>query len=571
MPAAATPSKPASAQAVRCLGKFQLLKLLCKTGATMQWLVADRTTHREFVLVVPRQQPQDAEHMAHWLNAARLAAQLEHPGLLAPAEWGEQEGWPFLAYDRAAGSLLLERLDSHGMPVAQLVPGVVRLLEGLASAHDAGLPHGDLHLGMVLVPDNGAPLRLIGLGAVLGGLDQGVGTALHRQACERDVLCAGLLLHHALVGRPALAEPDLMSAAQRMAPHGQEVVRLPFSDVQALAEPLRAIVNRATERQERQRYRSARTLVQALVGWLQAAEDKAGPLALLKDRLPLFGLLPAMPGGTQRMRRIQALEKQRLDQIATVVLEDLGMSLELLRAVNAANRRVGAAVDNGPILTVRRAIEMLGMDGLRRAGRALKAWPGALNAARAADLAQQMALARRAGQVAQWVRPAGYDGELVFLLAVLQRLGRLLVQYHFPDDAAQVRRLMQPLPSDRSGQADEPGMSERAASYAVLGVDLEDLGLALARYWGLDDEAIGMMRRVSADATVHLADSDAERLRQAASCGNEAVDAQQLPPARRAAALHQVAQRYGRALQLSFDELQRYAAGTAPEQEATTV
>lgn len=565
MPAAALNTKPSSANAVRCLGKFQLLKLLCKTSATMQWLVADRLSGRELVLVVPRAQPRDADQMATWLNTARLAAQLDHPGLLQPAEWGEQEGWPFLAYDRGAGSLLLECLDSHGMTVGQLLPGVLRLVEGLAAAHDAGLPHGDLHLGMVVVPEAGAPFRLIGLGAVLTPAERSLTGAGRQQACERDVLCAGLLLHHALVGRPALDEPDLMLAAQRMAPHGQEVVRLPFADVQALAEPLRAIVNRATERQERQRYRSARTLLKALLGWLQAAEDKGGPLALLKDRLPVAGMLPAMPGGAQRMRRIQALEKQRLDQIANVVLEDLGLSLELLRAVNAANRRVGAAADNGPILTVRRAIEMLGMDGLRRAGRVLKAWPGALNEARAADLDQQMALARRAGQIAQLVRPPGYDGELVFLLAVLQRLGRLLVQYHFPDEATQVRRLMLPVPSGRSGQADEAGMGERCAAYAVLGVDLEDLGLAAARQWGLDEPAVAMMRRISVDAPVHPANTDAERLRQAASCGNEVVDAQQLPAAKRAQAMQQVSHRYGRALGLSLDDLLRYANNSAPE------
>jgi hypothetical protein len=67
---------------------------------------------------------------------------------------------------------------------------------------------------------------------------------------------------------------------------GREIVRLPFLTPRPVPEPLRVIVNRTTDRQERQRYRSARTLSRALEGWLQvrgieepgrAAGDVAGP------------------------------------------------------------------------------------------------------------------------------------------------------------------------------------------------------------------------------------------------------------------------------------------------------
>jgi non-specific serine/threonine protein kinase len=80
--------------------------------------------------------------------------------------------------------------------------------------------------------------------------------------------------------------------------------------------------------------------------------------------------------------------------------------------------------------------------------------------------------------------PAGYDGEVVYLIALLQNLGRLLVHYHFPDEAGQILRLMQPtvvtLPRKTAAAPaetkEEPGMSAEAASYAVLGADLEALG-----------------------------------------------------------------------------------------------
>ena len=59
---------------------------------------------------------------------------------------------------------------------------------------------------------------------------------------------------------------------------------------------------------------------------------------------------------------------------------------------------------------------------------------------------------QRAGRVALALRPAGYDAEVVYLMTLLQSLGRLVVHYHFPDEAAQIRRLMQPAPSAREGE-----------------------------------------------------------------------------------------------------------------------
>ena len=565
-----TPTVPPSAaagQAVRRLGRYQLLRLLAKTARSMVWLVSDGRSGQELMLVIPRQKPEPEQALQRWLESALRAGRLQHPGLAVPEAVDVEEGWPFMAYARAQGVLLTERMGRQGVLAAELVGGMGPAIEALASAHEASHSHGDLHAGMVLVPDAGG-YRLIGLGVVQPPPEAGQGGLAQRQRAERDVLALGLLLHHGLVGQPPLGEADLMTVAERLPPAGREVVRLPRADTQPIADPLRAIVNRATDRQERQRYRNARTLARALGGWLKATSDTdSGPLALLLDRLRVVGLLPAMAGGLQRARRLQMMDRERVDGLAEVVLEDIAMSLELLRATNLATRRVGARASNGTILTVRRAITMLGLDGVQRAAQALKPWPGPLGEAAAAELAHQMDLARRAGQVARWLRLPGYDGELVYLLAVMQRLGRLVVHYHFPEEAVQIRRLMQPAPAARRGEPDEPGMGEQAAGFAVLGVDTEALASAVARFWGFDEQALAMMRRLPADAPVHLPDTDAERLRQTASCANEVIDVQTGPAALRAAGFQHVAQRYGRLLGVGAPVLQQYALGQGPETE----
>ena len=564
--AAAPPPRSAPSNAVRHLGRFQLLRLLGKSARTMLWLVSDPRVGQELVLALPRVQPVDAAGLQRWLDSARKASRVDHPGLAHVVEVGEHDRWPYIAYDRGSAVTLAERLSRKGLPPAELVPWAVQVLAGLAFAHEAGVAHHDLQTSMLLLSEGGS-CRLIGLGVALppdGGTSD---LQAQRKAAERDVLAFGLVLHQALAGVPALELADVDAVIERMPPLGRDIVRLPWTGVHPIPEALRAIVNRATDRQERQRYRNARTFERALGGWLKTdGEPGGGPILLLLDRMRAAGLLPAMPGGAARAARMATMERERTVELAEVVLQDVALAFEMLRNVNGPKVRGAMGSGNGPILTIRRAIAMVGMDGVRRAAQALRPWPGPLNEAHAEDLASLIDRVRLAGKVAQWLRPAGYDGEVVYLLSMLQNLGRLAVQYHFPEEAAQIRRLMLPAPPVRPGEPEEQGMSEEGASFAVLGVDIEALGSAVGRHWGLEDAVLLMFRRVPLSAPVHHADTDEDLLRLSASCANEVVDSRSVPAHHRAAFLQRVVQRYGRLLGITLRDVQLAAQGVAPEQ-----
>ena len=92
-------------------------------------------------------------------------------------------------------------------------------------------------------------------------------------------------------------------------------------------------------------------------------------------------------------------------------MRDAALTLELLRAVNSAHVRGTQVSGNGPVLTVRRAIAMIGLEGVRRVALALRPWPGPLTETDASELYLVMDRVRRAGRVAMSIRPAGYDTE----------------------------------------------------------------------------------------------------------------------------------------------------------------
>jgi eukaryotic-like serine/threonine-protein kinase len=558
-------------RAVRMLGRYQLLRLLGKSAQTMLWLALDSRGDVEVMLALPRLQPPDPDALRAWAARVGRTSRLKHPRLARVLEVGEHERWPYAVYEREQFVTWGEKLTAKGLPGAELTQWSVQVLQGLAFAHEAGAAHRDLQPYSLLVDDAGN-VKLLGLEIVdarsfaqsfiqapadaddhQAAVDE---RRMQRLAAEIDVLAFGLVMHQVLSGGAPLEEPDVAKVVGRLPPFGHEMVRLPWTVPRPIAEPLRAIVNRATDRQERQRYRSARTFERALEGWLEASsEQNEGPITLLLGRMRGVGLLPAMPGGADRAARLALLETGHTHELSAVVLQDFALAFEMVRMVNFAQSQAGHN-GSGAVLAIHRAIAMVGLDGVRQAALSLRPWPGPLNAEAAAALEALMGRVKRAGKLAQTLQPAGYDPEVVYLITALQNLGWLVVQYHFPDEAAQIRRLMQPVPAQKAGEPDEQGMSAEGASFAVLGIDIDALGAAVMHHWGLDGGVQHMVRRAPPTGPIHTPSSDVDMLRLVASCANDVLDAVALPPRQSVLALQRVAQRYGRALDVTLKDIQ---------------
>lgn len=557
---------------MRRFGRFELRALLSKSTRSMLWLVFDARLGQELMLCMPRLAPNSAAAAEHWLKLANASSRIQHPHLAHVIEVGQVEQWPYLAYDRALGETLDERLARQNAPSPlDAADWIGQYLQGLAFAHEAGHAHRDVQCASMIISASNQ-VRVLGLEVAQevfpATLDFNTVTRRAvRESAEEDVLCVGLLLNRILSGRPVLEQTDLQAVVKQMQPQGRELVRMGWETPHPTPEPLRAICNRATSAQPRQRYHNARSFLRAVEGWRSAAATNgAGPITLLLDRLQRIGHLPSASTAMHRIDFATHMAGQHSSALSALVLQDMALSLELLRRVNNALKQSGSSMD-GSILNLQRAIAMLGLDGVQQAVRALKPWPGPLGEAHAELLQRLMQRVQRAGQMAQALRPAGYDGEVVYLITVMQNLGRLLLQYHFPDDAQQIRQLMQP-PEPTADQPHPPSMTEQAAAFAVLGCDLDSLGGAVARYWSLGDELLQMIRRQPPQAALRAAVGDTDLLRLTCSLANELVDALSLPEAKRKAAIELAARRYARALNLTARDIQLAIHPEAVEADA---
>lgn len=538
----------AAAPTTRRLGRFVLLGLLGKSSRSMLWHASDPARGQDWLLHLPRQQPADAAALEAWLTEARRAARLSHPNLVASVEIGVEQNWPYLACERAAGRTLTEVL-AEGEPPAppESAQWLIDALEGLAYLHEAGAVHHDLSLHtLVLTPQGRVAVMAPGVGrpATLP-THRGAGDTADLQHVrllhESDLMAAGALLQRLLGASMPLDDADVPAIVERV--RRGEIARLPWTTPHLIPEALRAIANRALEREPQRRYLGARSLVRALRGWLEAqSADAGGPLALLLDRLQTVGPLPARPGLSARVAHLVSMEQGRLDELVDVIVQDPALALELLRTLNAV--RYAAHAGDGPITTVRRAVQLIGLAGVRSTSQGLRAWPGPLAPAGAQALDHAMDIARTAGHIAEVVCPPDLDAEEALLIALLQHLGSLLVRYHFPDEAAQIEQLVHPVAAP--GQPAPRPMEPEAAANAVIGTDLDSLAVAVAQHWGLDEDMLRAMRPLPIEAPVRQPDDRVDRLRAVASCASEVAHGVPIP---------KVVTRYVRALGVSTEEL----------------
>lgn len=554
--------RPAAAPAgsVRRLGRFELRELIGRSQRTMAWRVHDPRIDQELVLVLPRAALPREEDLKPWESTVRRASRLGHPLLAQPVELGTHDRFPYIAYD-IEGTPLSARLAAGAIAPRDGAGAVAQVARVLSFAHDAGFVHGDVQPYLVFMTSSGQ-VRLAGLEVAFAPLAEDAepkAVEAHREqqvqaGMRTDLLALGVMLHRIAAGRVPAEDADVGVTAMRLLSGTGEPLRLPSSLPQPVPDPMRAILSRAVDFDEAVRYRSVRALSTALEGWLKADTSSGeSTFKALVDKVRSDGLLPASEETRERMSSLRQLEGESTREMAELLLGDLAVALELLRAVNTAQQRSGRSEGAASILTLHRAVAMLGLEGIRRSALSLKPWPGALRGAAVDRLVEVLERCRHAARVARLLRPQGYDAEAVYMVAVLQNLGRIVLQYHFPEQAQQIRALM--FPDDRgrrAGQEAPAGLSEETAAFSVLGVDLSAVGMAVGRHLGLDTATLTALKRLPGKGPVlPVARTDEEALCQTASCANEAIDALQLPPERATVELNAIVNRYGRALRLT--------------------
>jgi serine/threonine protein kinase len=230
---------------------------------------------------------EDPELVAMFLDEARIAVQLDHPGVTRIADLGRHGPTYYIAMEYVPGKdlkALLERLSARGerlrVPVAALI--AARVLAALEHAHrrrdaqgaELRIVHRDVSPKNVLLSFAG-DVKLIDFGLARGrgmpedhGVVRGTGAYMSPEQARglpvdasSDVFSAAVVLHEMLTGGRLFAAPTELVTMERVA---AKVVPSPRSANSEVPEALASAVLQALERDPALRPPSAEAFAAAV-------------------------------------------------------------------------------------------------------------------------------------------------------------------------------------------------------------------------------------------------------------------------------------------------------------------
>ncbi len=135
------------------IGKFEILECVGRGSFGTVYRARDTASQREVAVKIPLPSVLDnAEHRSRFFREARLAAQLQHPHIVALHEVGEDQGVCFIASEFVTGQTLRAKMPKQqAWTPDDAVAMMLQIGKALHYAHTKGIIHRDIKPENILV------------------------------------------------------------------------------------------------------------------------------------------------------------------------------------------------------------------------------------------------------------------------------------------------------------------------------------------------------------------------------------------------------------------------------------
>jgi alkyl hydroperoxide reductase subunit AhpC len=268
----------------RVVSHYRILEKLGTGAFAAVFKAWDMTLERTVAIKVLKAAPGLAPEAV--LGEARAAAALNHPNVCTVYAIDDSEGMPLIAMEYLSGRPLARIIERGALSADQAGHIARQIADAMATAHKAGIVHGDLKPANIVVSDEGvakvldfglsgryrttvAPLADPEQTSSLGDAQktgiQGTPSYMspeqthgERPSGASDVFAMGLILYEMLTGKRAITGSTVFEVFDRI----REVQPAAFS--RGLAAPFDALVERALERRPEDRRLTMEDFARAL-------------------------------------------------------------------------------------------------------------------------------------------------------------------------------------------------------------------------------------------------------------------------------------------------------------------
>ncbi len=521
-----------SADPAQKIGRFEVVRPLGRGSQGSVYKAVDPTLDRHVAIKMLNSSNVELSEQAE--NGAPLeaviASKLNHPNIVPIFDAGENTAGQYLIFEYVEGETLARMLKDNGpFSIEQAVPIIDAILDGMATAHQAGILHLDLSPRNVLVNAEGVP-RI---------MDFGLSQFAHKLEVNSEYATGTLryMSPEHFLGRPLGAWTDVFALGSTFFELVAGEHAMQGGSIDSVRDNIiRVNVDYAPVLEHGNGEAFARFLAGAL---LPNPQGRYADCVAMRDAFKLFleevGLIEKLADGGSRhstidflLRRMQRKKDfptisstladiNRLtsgdstssaDKLANVILRDLALTSKLLKLVNSAFYGARAA----EVTSISQAVVFLGVEQVRMTANSLTLF-GHLKSD-SETLKDAMIRSFLSGLIARHLaQKEKLPGvEEAFIAGLCQNLGETLVIYYFADEHEEIESM----------RATE-NLSKQATARSVLGVSYADLGCAVAQTWSLPKSIVDAIRGLPPGPVRPTSDDDL-RIRDICVFANELCD-----------------------------------------------
>jgi len=262
-------------------GRYEILNLLGEGGMGSVYLANDKTLGREVAIkFLTEGQDPNAQAEDRFQEEARISANLKHDNIVALYDSGNENGTPYLVFERVDGRPLKDEIQASpgGRLTSARTLEIARdILSGLVLAHGHKIIHRDLKPGNIMIRRDDERAMILDFGMAKSDFRDGfqtkhgliLGTPLYmapellRKGVvneKTDVYAVGCTLYQCLAGRPPYFDPsEIKVVKMQISPKAAP----PLSNFNDRVDArLASCVHRSLEKDPARRYQTAREMLE---------------------------------------------------------------------------------------------------------------------------------------------------------------------------------------------------------------------------------------------------------------------------------------------------------------------
>jgi serine/threonine protein kinase/formylglycine-generating enzyme required for sulfatase activity len=272
------------------LGRYTVRGRLGRGGFADVLLAHDEQLDRQIALKLPRRDRfQDESQLRAFVEEARTAARLQHPGIVAVFDVGVDGATPFIVLEYIRGRSLTHLLEHESLSSLAAAQLIAEIAEALAHAHEQGFVHRDIKPQNILLDTDDRP-HIADFGLAVRHREQAavsedvagtthymspeqVRSENHRIDGRTDLWALGVVFYRILTGRLPFTGSSAQEVFQKILYTEPTAPRQIDSTIPS---ELERICLRCLCQQMSGRYRTAADLSDELTDWIRFTTGGSG-------------------------------------------------------------------------------------------------------------------------------------------------------------------------------------------------------------------------------------------------------------------------------------------------------